>query len=81
MLPGAISGSCHLDATQYRAFVAGFRPAVEQWMKNAFELDSRPRLGPRLPSMAARGFQILVLEGRCHDAVEFLTASRLGPRR
>ena len=23
MLPGAISGSCHLDATQYRAFVQG----------------------------------------------------------
>ena len=26
MLPGAISGSCHLDATQYRAFVQSTRP-------------------------------------------------------
>ena len=26
MLPGAISGSCHLDATQYRAFVQNPRP-------------------------------------------------------
>jgi len=26
MLPGAISGSCHLDATQYRAFVQSTLP-------------------------------------------------------
>jgi hypothetical protein len=26
MLPGEISGSCHLDATQYRAFVQSTGP-------------------------------------------------------
>lgn len=79
-LPGAISSSCHLDATQYRAFVRwseGAVPAREaarrrQAVRHGSSPGAqrgRPRSGGPRSLMAAMPETTLVWEERCSELV------------